>query len=328
MKSFVACLTALICAGHLQAQTRALVDSTGLPGDDFELAGALEMFKSAQNLEAFERALNEEASKVNNLDLDGDGQVDHIRVVDHQNGSAHAIVLQVALSKSEVQDVAVIELEKTGEAEAVLQIRGAEELYGTDVLVEPLAEEDAGTAPAKGPSAPELARVQVWVNVWAWPCVTWIYGPNYVTWNSPWYWGHYPPWWRPWRPMGWRAWYRWNRPYHVWYRPVYVCSVPNAHAVYRPRASYSPRIHRATAPTRQQRATMRSTGADQRATPVQRMDRRQPAVRGKERTAPRTRPVDRAPRTRPAQRAPRTAPVRRAPRPARTPAPSHAPGRR
>jgi hypothetical protein len=328
MKNIISTVIVVAFVGHTQAQTRALVDSTGLPGDGFDLAGAVELFKQAPNLEAFERALNEEASQVNNLDLDGDERVDHIRVVDHHSGDAHAIVLQVALSQSELQDVAVIELEKTGEAAAMLQIRGAEELYGTDVLVEPLAEEDAGTAPTKGPSAPELARVQVWVNVWAWPCVTWIYGPSYVVWESPWYWGHYPPWWRPWRPMGWRAWYRWNRPYHVWYRPVYVCSVPNAHAVYRPRASYSPRIHRTTAPIRQQRAAMRSTKPDERTSPSQRMDRRQRDVRGKERSVPRTRPIERAPRTRPAQRAPRTAPAPRAPRPARTPAPSRAPRRR
>lgn len=328
MKSIISTVIAVAFVVHTQAQTRALVDSTGLPGDGFDLAGAVELFKQAPNLEAFERALNEEASQVNNLDLDGDERVDHIRVVDHKSGEAHAIVLQVALSQSELQDVAVIELEKTGEATAMLQIRGAEELYGSDVLVEPLAEEDAGTAPAKGPSAPELARVQVWVNVWAWPCVTWIYGPSYVVWQSPWYWGHYPPWWRPWRPMGWRAWYRWNRPYHVWYRPVYVCSVPNAHSVYRPRASFSPRIHRATAPIRQQRAALRTTRPDVRSAPAPRMDRRQPDARGKERSVPRTRPIERAPRTRPAQRAPRTAPAPRAPRPARTPAPSRAPRRR
>jgi hypothetical protein len=135
MKSIISTVIAVAFVVHTQAQTRALVDSTGLPGDGFDLAGAVELFKQAPNLEAFERALNEEASQVNNLDLDGDERVDHIRVVDHKSGEAHAIVLQVALSQSELQDVAVIELEKTGEAAAMLQIRGAEELYGSDVLV-------------------------------------------------------------------------------------------------------------------------------------------------------------------------------------------------
>lgn len=331
----LACLLALVVlATTATAQKGTPADSTGLPGDSFSLEGALELFKNAKDLEAFERAVNEEANTVNNLDLDGDGQVDYIRVVGHREGEAQAIVLQVALSKEEKQDVAVIELEKTGEAEARLQIRGAEELYGTDRMVEPITETDAGMEPSRGPAAPDPVRVHVWVNVWSWPCVGYLYGPTYFGWDSPWYWGYYPPWYRPWRPMGWRSWYGWGRPYHVWYRPVYTCHVPRAHAVYRPRAMYSPRIHRNTAPIRQQRATMRPAPTDRRVTPGahptdRRLDRRAPDNRGKG-TTPRTRPTERSPRTAPApQRPARTTPVQRTPRsPAPARSPSRSPGKR
>lgn len=326
MRTTLFLLALLAGTAHSSAQ-EAAPDSTGLPGDGFSLQGALEHFKNAKDLESFERALNGEDNKVNNLDLDGDGQVDYIRVVDHQEGDAHAIVMQVALSKAEVQDVAVIELEKNGEASAMLQIRGAEELYGADVMVEPFTEEDAGTTPNKGPAAPELARVRLWVNVWSWPCVTYIYGPAYVMWDSPWYWGYYPPYWNPWRPMGWRAWHGWHRPYHVWYRPVNTCRVVHAHAVYAPRAAHSPRIRTATAPVRQQRATMRTSQPGQRVAPTTRqgqrtIEGRPPTTRSKDSRAPRTRPADRAPRTQPVQRAPGS------PRPARAPAPTRAPRKR
>lgn len=315
--------TALWCAPLLAQDT--LADSTGLPGDGFSLQGALELFKDAKDLESFENSLNSQDQGVNNLDLDGNGEVDYIRVVDHRNGTAHAIVMQVAVSKEEKQDVAVIELERNGEASARLQIRGAEELYGADVMVEPITEEDAGTEPRKGPAPAELVRLRVWVNVWSWPCVTWIYGPSYVMWDSPWYWGYYPPYWRPWRPMGWRSWYGWHRPYHVWYQPVYVCHVPQAHAVYRPRAVHSPRIRTATAPVRQQRAAIRPSNGERRVAPDQRNGQRRVAPttpqRGRE-VAPRTRPADRAPRTRPA------APPSRSPRPAPPSRPTRAPSRR
>lgn len=304
----------------------SVADSTGLPGDGFSLEGALELFKNAKDLESYEKALNAEDNQVNNLDLDNNGEVDYVRLVDHRQGDAHAIVLQIALSKEETQDVAVLELEKNGESSAIVQIRGAEDLYGTDVIVEPYAEEETGTKPGRGPSAPELVRVRVWVNVWSWPCVGWIYGPSFVIWDSPWYWGYYPPWWRPWRPMGWRAWYRWHRPYRAWYHPVHTCRVVRAHAVYAPRARYSPRIRTATAPVRQQRATQRGTQPDRRVAPDQRKAQR--TIEGEK---PRTRKDGRAPRTKPAERTPRTKPTPRTPRPpkpARTPAPTRTPRKR
>ena len=233
-------------------------DSTGLPGDHFSLQGAIELFKSAKNLESFEQSLNAEGNHVNNLDLDGDGNVDYVRVIDHLEGEAHAITMQVALGKEEAQDVAVIELEKNGGESAVLQIRGAEDLYGSDVIVEPF-EETEEAPQQKGPAAPmDGPHVRIWVNVWAWPCVMWMYGPTYVAWNSPWYWGYYPPMWRPWHPWGWNAWYGWHRPYSGWYHHVGVCRVTHAHAVYRHRAMHSPAVRQRTQAARTVHAANRA----------------------------------------------------------------------
>ncbi len=338
MRVSFACLALLALTSTTRAQDSSPPDSTGLPGDGFSLAGALDLFRQAKDLAAFEQALNQEANKVNNLDLDGDGQVDYIRVVGHRDGDAQAIVMQVPLSKEELQDVAVIELEKKNATEARLQIRGAEELYGTDVMMEPVAEEDAGTEPSKGPSAPELVRIDVWVNVWDWPCVGFLYAPNYVGWNSPWFWSYYPPWWQPWRPMGMNAWMRWYRTYHhLWYRPIYTCNVMRAHEVYRPRAMYSPSIQRSTAPIREQRATMRTAPTDHRVTPGSHpnerpADRRSPKVQDKGNRTPSTRPAERAPRTQPKPKQPsRTAPVQdtpKSPAPTRSPEPARSPGKR
>jgi hypothetical protein len=322
MERRFATLPFLLFVASAFAQNSA-ADSTGLPGDHFSLQGALELFKQAKDLQSFEQSLNTEEQRVNNLDLDANGEVDYVRVIDHREGDAHAIALQVALGKEEFQDVAVIELEKNGEQSALLQIRGAVELYGDDVYVEPF-EEKEGEPAMKGPAMPlDGPRVRVWVNVWAWPCVTWIYGPSYVAWTSPWYWGYYPPWWRPWRPWGWRAWYGWHRPYYGWYHHVNICRAVRANTLYQHRAVYSPRVRTATAEARQRRAAM----PDKRVAPEQRSVHRtiegeRPSTRERSDRTRQTRAIQRTPRTQPAQR-----PVR-SPRPARQPAPTRTPNRR
>ncbi len=239
-------IAAFLLATASQAGTVAQ-DSTGLPGDHFSLEGALDLFKRSASLEDFEKALNKADSKVNNLDLNEDGNTDYIRVVDHANGTAHAIVLQVPVTGKESQDVAVIELEKQGEGNAVVQIRGDEDLYGADKLIQPKVKEEARPAERKGgPLAPD-APAFIFVNVWGWPCVQWMYGPSYTMWNSPYYWGYYPVWWHPWHPYHWHTWWGWqtgyyNSYYYQWYQPGYTACAPGAHALYVPRRAHSPTV--------------------------------------------------------------------------------------
>lgn len=306
MRTSFLLIAAIALSINSQAQ-EAVADSTGLPGDNFSLAGALDLFKQSKDLESFERALNLEDQQVNNLDLDGDGQVDYIRVVDNQEGDAHAIVMQVAVSEDELQDVAVIELEKSGKGEATVQIRGAEDLYGPEVIVEPYAEDDGGMQPSKGPSAPDLVRVHVVVNVWAWPCVTWMYGPTFVVWTSPWHWRHYPHWWRPWRPHPYRVFWGWQRPRYARYRPVHVVRVSRAHAVYVPRARYAPRVRTATAPVIQRRAAVRNTPAQQRVERKvqQKNERRQKKTVNRAKRQQKAAPADNGPRDKQNRRKPR-----------------------
>lgn len=116
------------------AQTKT--NSLGLPGGNFDLYGALELFKKADTPENFEKAINSSDNEVNNLDLDGDGKADYVRVVAKKDSDAHTLVLQVAVSASEMQNVAVIEVEKTGNDKTHVKMVGDEELYGKDYLVE------------------------------------------------------------------------------------------------------------------------------------------------------------------------------------------------
>jgi hypothetical protein len=233
--------TFLVITLATAAQNKSGVDSTGLPGDNFSLQGALAMFKKASSPEEFEKMINSEDNGVNNLDLNDDGETDYIRVIDKSDKDAHAFVLQVAVSEKENQDIAVIELEKTGDQEAVVQIVGDEDIYGEAVIVEP---GDAGNsfveenteAVTGGPYIDEadLATPGIVVNVWFWPSVRYVYGPVYRPWISPWRWHYYPTWWRPWRPLRWHAF----RPRFYHYHPSFV--VVHTHRVMRAHRVYTP----------------------------------------------------------------------------------------
>lgn len=225
----------LLQSYHLKAET--LADSTGLPGDHFSLEGALELFKEAASPEEFEQLLNQEDKNVNNLDLNEDGEVDYIRVVDYMEGEVHAIVLQVPVNDAESQDIAVIEIEKTGDETALLQIIGDEDIYPENTYVEPF-EEGAEPGGKGGPNPDYVTRGLV-VNVWVWPSVRFIYRPSYRPWVSPWRWRSYPRWWSPWRPRTWRVHYNACSLYRPRYRAVTTHRVTHARRIYTPRRASS-----------------------------------------------------------------------------------------
>lgn len=201
-----------------------------VPGDNFSLQGALELFKKSASPEEFERMLNSPQAEVNNLDLNGDGDIDYIRVIDRNEGNVHAFILQAVISESESQDVAVIELEKLANGKAVLQITGDADIYGIETIIEPTQEVriNAGTSTAR-----------TIVNVWTWPSVQYVYGPYYSGWNSPWNWYHRPYWWNPWRPTTYIAYYpRWES-YYPYYSVCNTHRVRYAQYLYRPYRSTS-----------------------------------------------------------------------------------------
>jgi hypothetical protein len=271
----VVVLAGAASAGAAQDEERA--DSTGLPGDHFSLQGALEMFKKAGSPEEFEKLINTADNHVNNLDLNGDGEVDYIRVVGMRKDDSHVFVLQVPVSENESQDIAVIEMEKTGPESVVLQIVGDEDIYGEATIVEPSDEEGesdqipAGEQKEKGPrfvmAAPPAPPVVV--NVWAWPSVRFVYAPGYVVWVSPWRWRAYPGWWHPWRPLAWRAFHPFRARYHRGFAVVGTRRVVHAHRIYAPvrRTSVTVRTrhgavikhHRTTVRTREGVKVRRST---------------------------------------------------------------------
>lgn len=242
---FLSALAFLLFAAPLFAQSDLDADSTGLPGDNFSLEAAIELFKKSSSPEDFEKRLNAENNDANNLDLNEDGEIDYIRVVDNAEGDVHALVLQVAVSENESQDVAVIEIEKQGADNAILQIVGDEELYGEQTIAEPFEEEKVKNGKEKGPTA-NRAPVRIVVNVWFWSPVRFMYAPAYRVWASPYRWRVYPSYWRPWRPHPWRVFHVRARPYRAHYHVIRTHRVVRAHAVYAPHRAHSKVVHTRT----------------------------------------------------------------------------------
>lgn len=231
-----------LIAATASAQSRRSSDRYVSPNEQFSLEGALDMFKRSSTPEVFEQMLNSPDNDVNNLDLDRNGVTDYIRVVESMEGEDHVFVLQVPFSQDDAQDIAVIELERTGRESAMIQIVGDEELFGTDNIAEPYEEErqhnyyrpQAGNG--YGPDAyfPEFAPDRIVVNVWSWPIVVRVYAPHYRPWVSPWGWNRRPVWYRPWRPVPVQVFY----PRRSHYRPQYV--IVHQHRTVRSHRYYTP----------------------------------------------------------------------------------------
>ena len=214
----------------------------GLPGDNLNLYAVMNLFQESETLEAFEKNINDENSRINNLDLNGDNMVDYITVTDYADGDVHTIVLRTALSRNEYQDLAVFTVEKLRNGEVQIQLIGDEALYGRNYIVEPIYAE----TPNPGYKGRTVYRDNVTVvtttyyEVAAWPVIRFIYNPYYVSWHSSWYWGYYPVYWNPWRPYYWHYYYgyhshwyphyyshyrHWNQPRYYGYHDYYYKSV-------------------------------------------------------------------------------------------------------
>ncbi len=195
----------------------------GLPGDNLNLYAVMDLFRNAPTLEAFERSLNEQDSRINNLDLNGDWRVDYIAVSDYRDGRVHNIVLRAVLGRNEYQDVAVIVVERLKKKKVVIQIIGDELLYGRNYIIEPVYAKKHRIRHEYGPVYYGGGTIynNYYYDIWDWPVVVHIYSPYYDGWSSSWYWGYYPTWYEPWSPWYWDYYYGyhsgWQSHYHSYY---------------------------------------------------------------------------------------------------------------
>lgn len=140
--------------------------------ENLDLKTVATLFGQAKDLEQFEQLLNNPDSAFSNLDLNGDGEVDYLRVIETADDNRHLVVIQAVLAKDIYQDVASIFVEKDANNQVTVQVIGDEYIYGADYIIEP-------------------------VYIYRPVIYDWFWGPSWVCWHSPYYWGYWPGWWRP-----------------------------------------------------------------------------------------------------------------------------------
>ncbi|HQW68925.1 MAG TPA: hypothetical protein PLH25_04600 [Flavobacterium sp.] len=170
-------LLATLSFSTLFAQDRTTVTATNSEiSDNLDLRAVASIFGDSENLEDFERRLNDPKSQISNLDLNEDNQVDYMRVIETIEGNTHIIVIQSVLGRDTFQDVASIEVEKDRNNRIQVQVVGDVYMYGQNYIYEPVY------------SYTPVIYSSFWVN-------------NYRPYCSTWYWGYYPSYYVAWNPF-------------------------------------------------------------------------------------------------------------------------------
>lgn len=181
MKTKVASLLVVILLTTIQCMAQRQITVEAQNNDisnNLDLKAVATAFGESQNLEEFEQKLNNYDSGISNLDLNNDGQVDYLRVIEKADNNVHVVVIQAVLDQDVYQDVATIVVEKNQNSNATVQIIGDPYLYGDNYIIEP--------AYYYTPSI-----------------FSFFWGANYFSWHSPYYWGYYP------------NYYHYRRPYEL-----------------------------------------------------------------------------------------------------------------
>ena len=158
------------------AQDRTTVNAMSSEiSDNLDLKAVASIFGDSQNLEDFERKLNDRSLQISNLDLNNDNQVDYLRIVESVQGNAHIIVLQDIIGRDQYQDVATIEVQRDYNNQVQVQVVGDTYLYGNNYIYQP--------------------------NYYTTPLICDLFWrPNYRPYYSAWNWNYYPSYYYAWQP--------------------------------------------------------------------------------------------------------------------------------
>ena len=163
--------------------------------DNLDLDAVASIFGDSENLEDFEYRLNNPETRISNLDLNEDGYVDYLRVIENSSEQNSLVIIQAVLDDNIYQDVATVEVERVQYGNPRIQVVGDAYLYGRNYIIEP-----------------------VYVRT---PLIfSFFWGPRYKVWHSPYHWSHYP------------NWYEQCRPYSPFKYQRYVYGHINKHNIY------------------------------------------------------------------------------------------------
>jgi len=159
------------------AQDRTTVTATNTDiSDNLDLRAVASIFGDSANLDDFERRLNDPKAQISNLDLNGDNQVDYLRVIESVEGNTHLIIIQSVLGRDTFQDIATVEVERDRHNRIQVQVVGDVYMYGDNYIYEPVY------------AYTPVIYTSFWVS-------------NYRPYCSSWYWGYYPSFYVAWSPF-------------------------------------------------------------------------------------------------------------------------------
>lgn len=136
---------------------------------DLQAVGAA--FAQSNTVQEFESLLNNASYMLSNLDLNGDGYVDYLRVLETLEGRTHVFLIQAVLGHNIYQDVATLVAELPSIQTACVQIIGSPYLYGPSYIIQPVY----------------YTRPLIYTH---------LMRVGYTVWRSPWHWDYFPTYYR------------------------------------------------------------------------------------------------------------------------------------
>ena len=150
-----------------------------------DLQAVAAIFAQSSTVREFESLLNNSSYIISNLDLNRDGYVDYLRVVSAMQGYNHVFVIQAVLAPNVYQDVATVVAEVPAYGNYYVEVIGSSYIYGPNYVIRPVY----------------YTRPYIFNH---------ICRHDYSPWKSPWYWNHYP------------SYYKHPAPVHVNHYHAYV----------------------------------------------------------------------------------------------------------
>jgi hypothetical protein len=160
----------------MTAQNRTTINAMNSEiSDNLDLTAVSSIFGESQNLQDFERRLNDPKQQISNLDLNNDNRVDYLRVIESVENRTHVVVIQSIIGRDLYQDVATIEIEKDRRNNISIQIVGNAFIYGQNYIYEPAF----------------FSTPLIYASFW---------GSYYQPYYSSWTWNYYPTYYYAWNP--------------------------------------------------------------------------------------------------------------------------------
>lgn len=157
-------------------------------------------FAESNSVAEFEQLLNSSRYMINNLDLNHDGWIDYLRVIETRQGTYHVFLIQACLAPSVFQDVATLVAERQANL-LYVEVIGDRYLYGANYIVRPVF----------------VKRPPLWD----------IFGkPSYNPWSSPYYYGYWPMYYQKPKPIYLSHYQSYVNTYLTHHRYCHSCEYP------------------------------------------------------------------------------------------------------